>query len=106
MQRFISLQLENELITSNKLIEQYLASSDFHWLLLCEVDNVKLEIKDNILYWLDGIFYWGHWHWGVFKKGQFRGGTWLGGIFYDGIFRALWKNGKWIDGQYKGKGKQ
>jgi len=95
--RFSELKLHNTVITNNKEIEIYLSNSIFYWLLDCEVDNVKIEIKDDVLYWNNGIFYFGNWIWGVFKKGEFRSGIWNGGIFYDGIF-----TGNWIRGVKKG----
>lgn len=96
--RFIELKIKDKQITSNKLIEQYLANSEFSWLLECEVDNVKLTIDTdlNIIYWNSGIFYWGDWIWGVFESGEFRSGNWHGGVFLNGIFK-----GKWIKGVRK-----
>ena len=95
--RFSELKINNKTISNTKEIEVFLSSSDFYWLLDCELDNAKLEIIDNILYWNNGIFYYGDWKWGVWKGGEFRGGYFNGGIFYDGIF-----NGEWITGVKKG----
>lgn len=95
--RFSELKLGNKTYTNSKEIEVFLSSSNFYWLLDCEVDNVKIEIIDDILYWNNGIFYFGDWLWGVFNSGEFRGGTWHGGIFNDGIF-----SGDWIRGVKKG----
>lgn len=94
MERFVSLKVGDKTYHTSKSIEQYLYTSDFHWLLSCEVDDVKLEIIDNILYF-SGIFYWGVWKWGVFRSGEFRSGVWNGGIFLDGTFKGVWKNGVW-----------
>lgn len=97
-QRFSELKVYNKEIKNNKEIETYLSNTIFYWLLDCEVDNVKLEIIDDILYWNNGIFYYGNWEWGVFNNGEFKsGGIWNGGIFYDGTFE-----GKWIRGVKKG----
>jgi hypothetical protein len=95
MKRFKKLILPDKEIESVKLIEQYLSSSEFSWILECEVDDVVLEIDTtlNILKWKSGIFYWGIWHWGVFESGEFRSGDWLGGIFLNGIFNGNWKIG-------------
>lgn len=93
-QRFKKLTIGDKVITSNKLIEYELSICDFNWLLECEVDNVEIEIKDNILYWHNGIFYWGNWIWGIFNNGEFRSGTWNGGILYGGEFSGEWLNGK------------
>lgn len=103
MERFISLKIDNSIIEHSKLIEQYLYNSDFYWLLDCEVENVSLDIKDNMLTFIDGIFYYGIWKWGIWKGGEFRSGEWLGGIFYNGIFNGIWKKGVWKGGEFKGK---
>lgn len=92
-QRFLELKTESKTYTSNKEIELYLINSDFYWLLECELDNVKIEIIDNILYWNNGIFYYGDWKWGIWKNGEFRFGTWNGGIFYNGTFKGYWIRG-------------
>lgn len=95
--RFSELKINNKTFNNSKEIELFLSNSNFYWLLDCEVDSVKLEIIDNILYWNNGIFYFGNWLWGIFNDGEFRGGTWHGGIFNNGIFR-----GDWIRGVKKG----
>jgi hypothetical protein len=102
-QRFLELKINNNTLTSNKEIENYLYSTEFYWLLDCELDNVKLEIKDNILYWLSGTLYWGNWKWGVFLNGEFLSGNWYGGIFLNGLFKATWHNGVFKGGTFKGE---
>ncbi len=102
MERFVSLKVEDSTYHTSKAIEQYLYTSDFYWLLDCEVDDVKIEIKDNILYF-SGIFYWGVWKFGVFRSGEFRSGIWQGGIFLDGLFKGTFENGVWKGGIFKGK---
>lgn len=92
-QRFIKLTTETSVYTNTKPIEKYLATTEFDWLLNCELDNVVLEIKDNILYFKEGTIYWGNWRWGVFEKGEFRSGTWQGGIVLGGTVKAKWLNG-------------
>lgn len=99
--RFSELKIDDKIITNSREIEIILSSSDFYWLLDCELDNVKLEIIDNLLYWNNGIFYYGNWIWGIWKGGEFRGGIFEGGIFYDGIFNGEWKNGVKKGGQFK-----
>lgn len=98
-QRFLELKIKDKTITNNKEIENYLTNTDFYWLLNCEVDNVKIEIdtENNILYWNNGIFYYGNWKWGVWNNGEFRSGRWNGGIFRSGKF-----NGEFIKGVKKG----
>jgi len=103
MQRFEELQLEDGTILKNtQPIEKWLYTSTFSWLLECELDNVKLVIKDGILHWKSGILYWGIWYWGVFESGEFRSGIWHGGIFLNGKFKGLWKNGVFKNGEFKG----
>lgn len=103
MERFISLSIGDRTITSSVLIEQWLSTSPYYWMLECELDGAQLEVVDNILVWKSGIFYWGEWHWGVWKSGEFRSGNWLGGIFYDGSFRGTWHRGVWKGGSFAGK---
>lgn len=95
--RFSELKIKNKIITNSKEIEIFLSNTDYFWLLDCELDNVKLEIIDDIIYWNNGIFYYGDWKWGIWNNGEFRGGRWFGGIFYNGVF-----NGEWINGVKKG----
>lgn len=102
MSRFKSLDLESGKITSNKLIEEHLFQSSFAWLLECEVENAELSIKDQILYWKSGLFYWGHWQWGVFESGEFRSGIWNGGIFLGGKFKGEWYRGVWKGSDFEG----
>jgi len=101
-QRFIQLTIDDKLIKSTKLVEQYLINSDFYWLLNCELDNVILEIKDNLLYWKKGTFYYGTWIWGIFEDGEFLSGNWNGGIFLNGTFKANFNNGVFKNGIFKG----
>lgn len=104
MQRFEELQLEDgTVLTNSKPIEKWLYGSSFSWLLECELDNVKLAIKDNILYWKSGILYWGNTQWLVFESGEFRSGTWNGGIFLGGTFNGVWKNGVFKGGTFDGE---
>lgn len=102
MERFNTLNIDNKIINESKLIELTLIDTPFFWLLECEVENVNIEIKDNILTWNSGIFYWGHWQWGIWKNGEFKSGYWNGGIHYDGLFNGTWKKGVWKGGQFKG----
>jgi len=104
MQRFEQLQLEDgTTLNDNKPIEKWLYASQFSWLLECELDNVKLRVKDGIVYWTSGILYWGNWKWGVFESGEFRSGTWNGGIWMSGTFKGKWINGVFKDGTFDGE---
>jgi hypothetical protein len=102
MKRFLSLNVNGQNITAPNLIEEYLYSSEFYWLCDAEIESAKLTIKDNILSWDSGIFYYGEWKWGVFRSGEFRSGNWLGGIFLDGTFKGNWFNGVFKKGIFKG----
>lgn len=104
MQRFEELHLEDgTVLRDTKPIEKWLYTSPYFWLLECELDNVKIEIKDGILYWKSGTLYWGRWIWGVFESGEFRSGIWEGGIFKNGLFKAKWLNGVFKGGTFKGE---
>lgn len=104
MGRFIKLKTSKNEITSNILIEQYLVSTIFSWLLECEFDKADITIEDNVLIWNSGILYWaGDWKFGVFKGGEFRSGNWNGGIFLGGKFKGNWNRGIWKDGIFEGK---
>jgi hypothetical protein len=103
MQRFEQLQLEDgTILRDSRPIEKYLYTSPFYWLLECELDGVKIKIKDGVLYWQSGVLYWGNWRWGVFEGGSFRSGTWHGGIFTGGTFSARWLNGVFRSGDFRG----
>ena len=104
MERFIKLSVDGDKsITTSKQIEGWLYNSPYYWILECELDGVILSIKDNILCWEDGTFYYGTWQFGIWKKGQFRSGHWLGGVFYEGVFKGNWNRGVWKGGEFKGK---
>ena len=102
MERFLVLNIDGKVINQSKLIENALVDTPFFWLLECELESVNIEIKDGILTWINGIFYWGHWQWGIWKNGEFRSGEWIGGVHYDGMFKGIWKRGVWKGGQFKG----
>ena len=100
---------EHAVMTSSKVIEQYLAVSPFHWLTKCEMDDAVMEIKDNVLYWKSGVLYWGNLQFVVFDGGEFRSGTWNSGIFINGtidnvkimngVFKSSKYMGEWVNGQ-------
>ncbi len=92
-QRFKSLKVEDKVLNTSKEIEIFLNDTDFNQICLCEIENAELEIKNNILYQLNGIFYYGEQKQGVVKGGEFRGGVQNGGIFLKGLFKTKQKNG-------------
>lgn len=101
--RIKKLILEGEVYQTTNYILQKLSETSHNWILRCEIDDVVIEIKDNILYFKSGIFYWGYWKWGVFDGGEFRSGIWNGGIFRDGTFNGKYKKMVKIGGNIKGK---
>lgn len=104
MQRFEQLQLEDgTILKDSKPIEKWLYTSPFNWLLECELDNVKLRVKDGILYWTSGVLYWGHTKWMVWESGEYRSGEWSGGIWFDGTFKGKWMNGVFKGGTFEGE---
>lgn len=104
MQRFLELRLEDGTVfNQSRPIEKWLYSSPYHWLLACEVDDVRLEVKNGILHWKSGVMYWGVWHWGVFESGEFRSGVWNGGIWLGGTFKGKWMNGVFKAGSFEGE---
>lgn len=99
--RFKNVSINDKNI-SNNAIEHILSKSNFNWILKCEFDNADIEIKDNILFWNGGTFYYGEWKWGVVNNGDFRWCDWNGGIFLNGKFNGVWNNGVFKNGQFKG----
>ena len=98
----MSLELPTGILKSNNEIESWLYQSNFYWILECELDNVNLKIKDDILFWKSGTLYWGNWIWGVWENGDFRSGDWKGGIFKSGTFKGNWHLGVWKGESFKG----
>lgn len=101
--RIIKLIFEGVEFTTPNYIYQKLSESEHNWILDCEIDNVILEIKNNILIFKSGIFYWGYWKWGIFENGDFRSGIWKGGIFKDGTFNGQYNKMVKIGGTIKGE---
>lgn len=101
--RIKKLTINNEVYETTNYIHQKLAETIHSWILECELENVILEIKDDVLYFKGGIFYWGYWKWGVFDGGEFRSGIWDGGILRNGIFKGEYKRMVHKGGEMKGK---
>lgn len=101
--RFISLILDGKTVSNQEDISRLLTTRGFGWLLKCEFANAKVEVKNDVLIWHAGIFYWGYWCWGVFAGGDWRSGHWMGGIWQNGIWRrGTWHNGVWKGGEWRG----
>jgi len=77
--RYLELNYREKTYTSNNEIHDILLKEEFYWLIDSEIENAKLEIKNNTLIWEDGSFYTGEWHYGIFKNGSFYG-NWKNGI--------------------------
>ena len=90
--RYLELNYREKTYTSNNEIHDILLKEGFYWLIDSEIENAKLEIKNNTLIWENGSFYTGEWHYGIFKNGSFYG-NWKNGIWKNGYF-----NGNWISG--------
>lgn len=101
--RIKKLTINGNVFTTIKSILYELSITEHNWILDCELDDVVLEIKDNILYFNSGIFYWGIWEWGIFNDGEFRSGLWKGGIFNGGTFNGEYKRMVIKGGIIKGK---
>lgn len=90
--RYEELVVDGKILKSQSKINQILSSHGFNWIIDSEIENSKLEIKNDTIIWHSGVFYSGIWEYGIFKSGKFYG-TFENGIFEGGDF-----NGKWISG--------
>ncbi len=89
--RFLELQYNGNIITNNSIINKILEEEKLQWLIDSEIENAKIEIKNNTLIWHDGYFY-GDWHYGIFKGGEFHG-NFENGILEGGNFRGNFVSG-------------
>lgn len=101
--RINKLTINGTVYTTIKTIVYELSITEHNWILDCELANVVLEIKDNILIFHSGIFYWGVWQWGIFNDGEFRSGHWKGGILKGGTFKGTYDKMVVKGGIVKGK---
>ena len=90
--RYLELNYREKTYTSNNEIHDILLKEGFYWLIDSEIENAKLEIKNNTLIWENGSFYTGEWHYGIFKIGSFYG-NWKYGIWERGNFAGKWNSG-------------
>ena len=95
--RFNELVYKDKKITNQNTILGILEKNQFHWLIDSEIENAKIEIRNNTLIWHDGSYYSGNWYYGIFKGGEFYG-TFENGILEGGIFK-----GEFISGIKSGK---
>lgn len=90
--RFSELLYQDKIIKGENQILKILELENLHWLIDSEIEDAKIEIKNNTLIWHDGIYYSGHWHYGIFKGGNFYG------IFENGILEGGNFYGKFLSG--------
>lgn len=95
--RFISFTQNGKTHKNAEDIQRLLAAAGFGWLLRCEFDSAQLEVRNGVLLWHAGVFYWGDWRWGIFLGGEWRSGHWRGGVWQGGA----WKGGNWHTGAWK-----
>ena len=90
--RYVELTYGDKIITNHKKIDEILKNHKFYWLIDSEIENAKIEIKNNTLVWHSGDFYSGNWIFGIFKEGNFYG-DFINGIFEKGNFKGKWHSG-------------
>ena len=89
--RFLELKYKENIITNDSVIDNILEEEGMYWLLESEIENAKIEIKNNTVIWYDG-YYFGDWHYGIFKNGEFHG-TFHNGILEGGNFHGEFVSG-------------
>ena len=90
--RFSELIYKDQKITNQNTILNILENNQFHWLIDSEIENAKIEIRNNTLIWYDGSYYSGNWYYGILKGGEFYG-TFENGIIEGGIFKGEFISG-------------
>jgi hypothetical protein len=90
--RFKELIYGDKQIDNPREIEKILERNNFDWLIDSEIENAKIEIKNNTLIWNGGDYYSGFWYYGIFKNGNFYG-TFENGIFENGNFYGKFLSG-------------
>lgn len=100
--RIKKLIIGDNIYTDNITIENKLSEYLCSWMLKPEIDNAVIEIKDNKIYWYNGVFYYGVWEYGIWLDGVFYG-KWNDGVFYNGIFNGDFYNGIFYNGVFNGK---
>lgn len=102
MVRIKSLKYKGKIYKDPTEIEDVLKKKSLFWLNKAEIENAIIEIKENKLYWLQGVWYYGTWEYGVWLDGIFKYGTWLGGVWYNGLWmNGTWENGIWMNGTWE-----
>ena len=71
------------------------------WLRKAKWDEADIELRDGVVYWLNGtwlggVWFGGDWHGGIWFRGTWHDGTRHDGTWLDGE----WLGGNWIDGDW------
>ena len=90
--RYKELIIDTKSIKTQNQIDSILKEYKFYWLIDSEIEQARIEIKNNTLIWHSGDFYSGDWYYGIFKTGNFYG-NFINGIFESGNFKGNWKSG-------------
>lgn len=90
--RYTELLIDDKSFKSQNEILKQLLLKKFYWILDSEIENAKIEIKNDTLIWHSGDFYSGDWEYGIFKSGNFYG-NFINGIFENGNFKGKWQSG-------------
>ena len=90
--RFKELIYKGKKIINQHQILSILEEKSFHWLIDSELEDAKIEIKNDTLIWYSGKYYSGNWYYGIFKDGEFHG-TFENGIVEGGDFKGKFLSG-------------
>jgi len=90
--KYNSLVIKDKVYRSVIDIERLLIKNYFHWVVDAEIENAKIEIKNNTLIWYSGTWYAGTWEFGIWVDG-----IWVSGLWKNGI----WEGGQWQSGNFK-----
>jgi len=75
------------------------ALAKFPWLADASFEDAVIDITNDHLIWMGGVWKDGIWEGGTWEDGIWEGGTWKRGIWYDGIWdRGAWRGGIWERG--------
>ena len=90
--RVLELKFGDKIYTNAKDINDVFIKEKFYWIIDSEIENARIEIKNNTVIWHDGNYYTGNWYYGIFKNGYFYG-NWENGIWEGGYFKGKWQSG-------------
>jgi hypothetical protein len=102
MRRYKELKYNAKTYTEQYKINDILLKEGFQWFLDCEVEEVRIEIRNKTLIFNSGTFFNGTWKYGVFRDGVWKYGIWEGGVWYNGKwFNGIFKSGIIFDGDFE-----